>query len=84
LPADYRHLMIGAVDRTPGLKATHRVGHPRSGQLREHGVGKTVLLNAASEAASAAGVRVLRAAGVEYRMRPGMAVSSVWPIHVRK
>jgi len=32
----------------------------------ELGVGKTVLLNAASEAASASGMRVLRAAGVEF------------------
>src|SRR5581483_1470550 len=32
----------------------------------EPGVGKTVLLHAASEAASAAGTRILRAAGVEF------------------
>jgi DNA-binding CsgD family transcriptional regulator len=32
----------------------------------EPGVGKTVLLNAASETASAAGMRILRAAGVEF------------------
>ena len=32
----------------------------------EPGVGKTDLLNAASEAASAAGMRILRAAGVEF------------------
>src|SRR6266566_4827217 len=32
----------------------------------EPGVGKTVLLNAASEAASAAGMRILRAGGVEF------------------
>ena len=32
----------------------------------EPGVGKTVLLNAASEAASAGGMRLLRAAGVEF------------------
>ncbi len=32
----------------------------------EPGVGKTVLLNAASEAATAAGTRILRAAGVEF------------------
>src|SRR5262245_28517408 len=32
----------------------------------EPGVGKTVLLNAASQAASALGMRILRAAGVEF------------------
>src|SRR5215813_15459813 len=32
----------------------------------EPGVGKTVLMNAASEAASAVGMRILRAAGVQF------------------
>ena len=32
----------------------------------EPGVGKTILLDAASEAASAAGAQILRAAGVEF------------------
>ena len=35
----------------------------------EPGVGKTVLLNAAAEAASATGIRVLRAAGAEFEAR---------------
>src|SRR5437870_3804242 len=41
----------------------------------EPGVGKTVLLNAASEAASAAGMRVLLAAGVEFEA--GMSYSGL-------
>jgi len=41
----------------------------------EPGVGKTVLLKAASEAASAAGTRVLRAAGVEFEA--GMSFSGL-------
>lgn len=35
----------------------------------EPGVGKTILLDAAAEAASAAGARVLRAAGAEFEAR---------------
>jgi hypothetical protein len=38
----------------------------RNVRCREPGVGKTVLLNAATEAASAVGVRILRAAGVKF------------------
>ena len=41
--------------------------------IGEPGVGKTALLNAASEAASVGGIRVLRAAGAEFEAETGFA-----------
>jgi len=57
------------MDRVRTFLATARTDGGALLVTGEPGVGKTVLLDAASEAASAAGTRVLRAAGVEFEAR---------------
>jgi len=59
----------GEMDRARTFLATARTDGGALLVTGEPGVGKTVLLDAASEAASAAGTRVLRAAGVEFEAR---------------
>jgi DNA-binding CsgD family transcriptional regulator len=54
------------VDRLRAFLATARTDGGALLVTGEPGVGKTALLNATSEAASAAGTRILRAAGVEF------------------
>ena len=57
------------MDRVRTFLATARTDGGALLVTGEPGVGKTVLLDAASEAASAAGTRVLRAAGAEFEAR---------------
>jgi len=59
----------GEMDRVRAFLATARTDGGALLVTGEPGVGKTVLLDAASEAASAAGTQVLRAAGVEFEAR---------------
>src|SRR5215471_18617306 len=54
------------MDRVRAFLATARTDGGALLVTGEPGVGKTVLLNAASEMASAASIRILRAAGVEF------------------
>jgi DNA-binding CsgD family transcriptional regulator len=63
------------MDRVRGFLATARTDGGALLVMGEPGVGKTVLLNAASEAASAMGMRILHAAGVEFEA--GMSFSGL-------
>ena len=65
-PAGYLVGRESEVERVRAFLATARTDGGALIVTGEPGVGKTVLLDAASEAASAAGTRVLRASGVEF------------------
>src|SRR6185503_4794653 len=70
-PADGRQAgqLVGRDSEMERIRAFLAAARTDGGALLvtgEPGVGKTVLLNAASQAASALGMRILRAAGVEF------------------